>query len=237
MPKNRASSLVTRVPFKFLTTFNSGSSGFTASNLDLQLANMGGRLSALKALFKRWRLISLKVKGLLDGKSTVGISAGNAGVSFAVGFYGSPLTNISVAVPSALADIITFLYSDIGNEHLAFVVPKSALKAARSSDWLVTANTGSSSADDVDVSAGSVLAGMQIGQTLATGSVRAYVVFTGVIELCDPTTTSVSLSGGLGVPAPSTHLPSVDDDGSDDEKTFQVVTQTGVNKVVRNIKR
>jgi hypothetical protein len=208
-----------KVPFKFVTTFNASSSGFTLSSLDLQLPNMGGRLAAMAALFKKWRLTHLRVKGITDGIPTVAISAGAAGISFASGYYGSPLSNVT-ATPSTLAEIMTFMYSDLGHSTLRYSVPRSTLHEASNSEWLPTSNAGS--VPNIDLSAGCIFSGMQIGQTLATGSVRIYIIYSGIAEFCEPTTPSVTLTeGGIGITQEDRALTAVSAahcDDEDDEK-------------------
>lgn len=181
----------TKVPFKFVTTFNASASGFTASNLDMYITNLGGRLAAFYTLFKKWRINHLKVKAFVDSQSVANISAGSAGVTIATGYMGSSLVNVA-AVPSSIAEIATFVRSDLGDQVIGFSVPAKELHEARNADWIMTSGAGSP--PTTDLSQGTVFTGLQIGQTLTTGSIRVYVVYSGEAEFCEPTTPTVSLA-------------------------------------------
>jgi len=179
------------VPFKYTLTFNASSSGFTAGNQDLVLGNMGARLAAMIGLFKKWRLKRLHVKMVLDGASSANISAGNAGVTGVTGYMGAPIANASA--PTTTAEVLTMMYADLTNGQQAaqYEVPFSTLHEAANGDFLLT-NVGSYPTSDS--SQGTLWSALQIGQTLTTGSVRAYVIVSGIAEFCEPTTPTVDLA-------------------------------------------
>jgi len=206
---------ITKVPFKFVTTFNSGASGFTASNLDLISTNMGARLTNFYQFFKKWRIASLSVKAFVDSQSVANISAGSAGVTIATGYMGSALANIT-AVPTTISEIATFLRSDLGDQTIGFRVPGKELYEARNADWIITSGMGSP--PTTDYSQGTVFTALQIGQTLTTGSIRVYVIYTGVAEYCEPTTPTVALHAVHGaVQCDVYHIDGTEED--DDQKS------------------
>jgi hypothetical protein len=199
----------TEVPFKVLFSFNASSSGFSLGSFDLDPANMGNRINTFATLYKRWRIKRMRVEAKTDSIS-VEVAGSAGGLTVASGFYGAPLASQG-SPPTSIADIVSLVDADFGPSQAAYSVPPSVLEQARGGAvWLLVFGTGSEPAGLI--SQGAVQTGLQLGQSISTGSVRVNTVVTGIAEFCEPTNPSLSLFSKNGADADEGFVPLDDDE-------------------------
>lgn len=181
----------TKVPFQSAGIFipATSASGTTTATLDLVLAGLSLRVSAMAVLWKKWRIASdFHVKFGVDYTPTAP-SASTAGFAAAMGYYGAPVNNIGGGVNS-ISDVAELEHSEVvfGGASTSFIVKKKSINAGGGAPWLYCIASGSLPVSEI--STGSLIAAVNNGAT-AAGTYRLWYRLRGVIEFCDPTESTV----------------------------------------------
>jgi len=199
--KSSRSRTVVKIPFKTLfQPLASDASGFAGTYLDLELPNLGNRLSTFTNYFRRWRFSkALHVSQWTDmagialqyyNTSSSANNTAGVGISHAVGFYGAPEATVG-AIPTSLDMIVQQVTSSVGSgmNRLELVIPRRVLSSALIEPWAMT--SGGATPTDSSV-CGNLQFGVQLNAAApfyAGGSgltVGVWCLISGEVEFADP---------------------------------------------------